>query len=219
MTDNIFLKRTFSEEKTRSEYSKVVRIYNIWSGLFESKAAKNVIELAQIKNGEAVLEAAVGTGILFEKVIGLNENGINEGIDLSPEMLSRAEDRLINRRRSNYHLQVGSVYKLPYEDNKFDLIINNYMFDLLPEEDYPKILAEFSRVLKTSGRVVISTMTFGKKWFNKPWTKIAEWFPKLMTQCRPVNIGDYILKAGFKIEITEQISQNTFPSEIIKAIK
>jgi len=219
MSNNTVLKRSFSEENTRKEYSKVFRFYNIWSILFELKAGKRVIELAQIKNGETVLEAAVGTGIVFEKITGLNKSGMNEGMDISPEMLSLAEKRLESFRQKNYHLQVGSVYKLPFEANTFDLIINNYMFDLLPEEDYPEILNEFSRVLKNNGRAVISTMTFGEKWYNKPWVKIAEWFPSLMTQCRPIHLNDFVLKAGFRVTTLNQVSQNTFPSEIIRAVK
>ena len=213
------MKRTFSEEKTRKAYSRVSYIYNLWSRLFESKTAARVIELAQIKNGDTILEAAVGTGVQFEKITLVNKNGFSEGIDLSPDMLSLAKKRMGNYPQDNYRLQTGSVYDLPFEDGKFNLIINSYMFDLLPEEDYPKILGEFSRVLKKRGRIVISTMTFGMNWYNKPWDKIAKWFPSLMTECRPIHLGGYIMNAGFKIETTEQVSQNTFPSEVIKAVK
>ena len=219
MSGREILKRNFSEEKTKKDYSRISSIYNLWSRLFESKTAERVFELAQIKNGETILEAAAGTGILFEKITGSNKNGLTEGIDLSPEMLSHAKKRIKNFPQSSYRLQAGSVYNLPYDSGRFDLIVNNYMFDLLPEEDFPMILGEFSRVLKKGGRIVISTMTFGLKWYNKPWVKIAGWFPSLMTECRPIHLGDYISKAGFNIETAEQISQNSFPSEIIKAIK
>jgi ubiquinone/menaquinone biosynthesis C-methylase UbiE len=219
MSDREIFKRDYSEQKTKKAYSRVSYIYNLWSRLFESKTAARVIEIAQFKNGDSILEAAVGTGVQFEKITLVNKNGFTEGIDLSPDMLSFAKKRIENYPKDNYRLQTGSVYDLPYENGKFDLIINSYMFDLLPEEDYPKILGEFSRVLKKGGRVVISTMTFGKNWYNKPWDKIAEWFPSLMTDCRPIHLGKYIEDAGFEIKTTEQLSQNSFPSEIIKAVK
>ena len=219
MSNGIILKRNYSEENTRKAYSRVSNIYNLWSKMFESSTAERVIELAQIKNRDSILEAAVGTGVQFEKIALVNTNGFTEGIDLSPDMLSLAKKRMENYPQDNYRLQIGSVYDLPFEDGKFDLIINSYMFDLLPEEDYPKILCEFSRVLKKGGRIVISTMTFGKRWYNKPWVKISKWFPSLMTECRPIHLGEYIMNAGFEIETTEQVSQNSFPSEVIKAIK
>ena len=43
--------------------------------------------------------------------------------------------------------------------------------------------------------------------------------PDLLTGCRPVSFKENLLKAGFKIEKSIEISQNTFPSEVIKAIK
>jgi hypothetical protein len=40
-----------------------------------------------------------------------------------------------------------------------------------------------------------------------------------LTGCRPVSIKENMEKTGFLIENDEQISQNTFPSEIIKGRK
>jgi len=45
--------------------------------------------------------------------------------------------------------------------------------------------------------------------------KISE----LLTGCRPVSFKENLIKAGFRIEKKLEISQNTFPSEIIKARK
>ena len=76
-------------------------------------------------------------------------------------MLERAVKRLKDHNNQNYNLQTGNVYQLPFDDDTFDLFINNFMFDLLPEADFNLILSEIKRVLKPSGRVVISTMAFG----------------------------------------------------------
>ncbi len=93
------------------------------------------------------------------------------------------------------------------------------MIDLLPEKDFEKILSEFYRVIKPSGRAVISTMAFGQKWYNKFWYWIARKLPDLLTGCRPVSIVHNLKEVGFIIEKTEQISQNTFPAEVIGARK
>ncbi len=74
------------------------------------------------------------------------------GIDISPSMLSHAEMHLRNFDRKCFELRIGNAYQLPFEENMFDLIINNFMFDLLPESDFVAILSEFNRVLKSSGR-------------------------------------------------------------------
>jgi len=161
------LRRTFKTKSVQKSYSKVAWKYNLWSRLTESKAAEKVFELAEIQNGENILEVAVGTGIVFEEVSKRNPNGKNIGIDLSPGMLARA----IKRSEHSYqnYLNYGNAFSLPFKHNQFDLVINNYMFDLLPEEKFEAILLEFKRVLKNPGRVVITNMVYGKYWFNKFW--------------------------------------------------
>ena len=89
------------------------------------------------------------------------------------------------------------------------------MIEQLTEKDFEKILSEFYRVIKPSGRAVISTMAFGQKWYNKFWHWIARKLPDLLTGCRPVSIVHNLKEVGFIIEKTEQISQNTFPAEVI----
>lgn len=212
------LSRYLSKEKTRKDYSKVAWFYDLWGLLTESKANKKLIELAQIKDGENILEVAVGTGKIFTKIVMNNQSGKNEGIDLSPSMLAYAAKKLEKFDKKSFNLQVGDAYEIPFNDNTFDLLINNYMLDLLPEKDFIKILNEFKRVLKPNGRIVISTMSFGVKWRNKFWHWLAKYFPNVLTGCRPISIHNYLEKTGFANIKTEQISQNTFPSEIIYAI-
>jgi len=218
MEENI-LNRKFSENEVKDSYSKVAWFYDFWSYLTESKAAKKVIEIAKIKDGESILEVAVGTGLVFKEIVRRNSNGINKGSEISPSMLSRANKRMSKLNNSNYTLEIGNAYRLPFEDNSFDLVVNNFMIDLLPEEDFETILSEFYRVLKPSGRAVISTMAFGQKWYNKFWHWIARKLPDLLTGCRPVSIAHYLTEVGFIIEKIEQVSQNTFPAEVIGAIK
>ncbi len=55
--------------------------------------------------------------------------------------------------------------------------------------------------------------------FNKFWLWVAQKIPYLLTGCRPVSFKENLIKAGFTIEKSVEISQNTFPSEVIKAKK
>ncbi len=214
-----FLNREFSEDEVRDNYTKVAWFYDLWSLLTESKAAKKVIEIADIKNGESILEVAVGTGLVFKEILKRNPDGINKGIDISKSMLSRAKKRMSKLIGNNYKLEIGNAYNIPFDDNSFDLVINNFMIDLIPEKDFRKILSEFYRVIKPSGRAVVSTMAFGQKRYNKVWHLIARKFPVLLTGCRPVSIVNNLQEVGFIIEKTEQISQNTFPAEVIGVLK
>jgi len=193
------------------------RYYDFWGSLTEQKATDRALDLADIKNGESILEVAVGTGRVFERIVFLNERGRTEGIDISPEMLARAEKRL-KKHIVNYLLQVGDAYSLPFPDETFDLVISNYLFDLLPEQDFPRVLGEFKRVQKPGGRVMITTMTPGKRWYNRIWDRLAN-NTDILAGCRPISLEEDIRLAGFTNIHAEYVSQLTFPSLVIRAEK
>lgn len=64
-------------------YNKIAPVYDIWAKLTESKARNRALELAQIQDGQNILEVAVGTGLAFYEIVLRNEHGINIGVDLS----------------------------------------------------------------------------------------------------------------------------------------
>ena len=136
------LERKLDNSKTRESYKKVVWFYNFWSWLTESKAAKNVISLAEIEDGKRILEIACGTGLVFEQIVRRNPNGENIGIDLSPHMLNKARKQL-KQSTNNFELREGDVLNLDVDDHSFDLVINNFMVDLMPSETFDKIAQEF----------------------------------------------------------------------------
>jgi len=213
-----FIKVQASKDDVRRLYARLSHLYDSWGFLMESKAVGRAIEIANIRDGENILEVAVGTGTLFKRIVALNHRGKNEGIDLSPDMLSRAKKRL-GKRFTNYSLQVGDAYSLPHPDDTFDLLLNNYMFDLLPEEDFGQVLLEFRRVLSHKGRMVITSMTFGQRWYSRIWDWLVHRNPSLLAGCRPVSLEEDMLHTGFQNIHAEYISQLTFPSMVIYAEK
>lgn len=213
------LERELNKEKTKDSYRKVAWFYNFWSRLTESKAAIMVLKLADIKDGQKILEVACGTGLVFKRIVSQNPNGQNIGIDLSPEMLRRSKKALQKSKSTNFELKEGDVLNLDFPDNSFDILVNNFMVDLMPEESFDKIASEFYRVLNPDGIAVISNFSFGKKRINKFWLMVAKKAPGLLTGCRPVTFKDNLIGAGFIIEKDLELSQNTWPSEVIKARK
>lgn len=207
------------KEQVRAVYRKIAARYDTWSRLTESKARRRCLELANIKDGEAVLEVAVGTGILFEQVLKANPTGRNEGIDLTEEMLAQAKIRAEKSGASNFNLKVGDAYHLEYPDSSFDIVLNNYMFDLIPEKDFLRIVTEFKRVLRPGGRIVMANMTAGTRWFNAIWDWLYKLHPALVGGCRAIELSPHLQRAGFENIRREHISQATFPSEVIYALK
>ncbi|MBK5212255.1 MAG: methyltransferase domain-containing protein [Flavobacteriaceae bacterium] len=211
--------RNLNIEQTKKNYKQVAWFYNIWSWLTESKAAKKVIELADIRNGEHIIEIACGTGIVFKEIVKRNPDGQNLGIDLSTDMLAKAFKLLAKEDSKSYELHQGDIFNLQIGNKSYDKLVNNFMIDLMPEDTFDTILSEFYRILKPNGVAVISTFSNGQRKVNKFWVWIAKHFPKLLTNCRPVEIKSNLKKIGFKIEKEFEISQNTFPSKVYKLRK
>ena len=198
-------------------YRRIAPSYDLWAWLTEKKARDLCLELADIRNGEAVLEVAVGTGLAFERILKSNPSGRNEGIDLTDAMLIRAERRAAKLSLHNYRLGIGDAYELEFPDDSFDVLINNYMFDLVPQQDFLTVLEEFKRVLRPGGRLAMVNMSQGERWYNGIWERIYGINPALLGGCRGVTLLPQLRECGFTEIRREYISQLTFPSEVVIA--
>jgi ubiquinone/menaquinone biosynthesis C-methylase UbiE len=196
-------------------YREMSPVYDFWGKIAESTAHRRCLKLAAIRNGETVLEVAVGTGTLFEKILKLNPDGWSEGIDITPEMLSRAQEKAKRTGITNYRLNVSDAYAMDFPGDTFDVLIANYLFDMLPEGDFETVLKEFMRALRPGGRSVIISMTIGLHWYNNWGEFIYRINPVWFGGCRGVLLLPYLETAGFVNTKREYISQLTFPSEIV----
>jgi ubiquinone/menaquinone biosynthesis C-methylase UbiE len=197
-------------------YNGIAGIYDLWGALTEKRARTRAITLANIQDGENILDVASGTGLILADIVRHNPNGFTAGIDISEGMLQKARGKFQDSP-ARIEIKLGSAFEIPYPAAKFDLLINGYMFDLMPYEDMPKILAEFRRVLKPDGRLALVNMTTGEK----PGSQIYQWIydrsPEFMGGCRGVRLCDLLTQTGFKVVTREYHQQFFFPSEVILA--
>ena len=207
------------ESEVVPTYSRLASRYDSWAALSESRARRRCLELAAIQNGETILEVAAGTGLLFVELLKLNPDGVTEGVDLTEAMLMKARRKAARLGAGNYCLLVGDARHLDYPAGRFDLLINNYMFDLLPESNFTTILEEFKRVLRPGGRLVLANMTKPEHWYQALWEGLYRWRPSLMGGCRGVQLLPFVESAGFQSVRREVVSQMTFPSEVIYGVK
>lgn len=200
-------------------YDKIAPLYDVWGIMAESRARNRALSLAQIKDGQAILEVAVGTGLAFSEIVKKNPNGTNTGVDLSPGMLEKAQKRVSRLSAANYSLGTGTAFDLRVEDESVDTLVNSYMFDLIPFDDMDRIIKEFRRVLKKEGKLILVNMTQGEGWGSKVYDLIYAMSPELMGGCRGVSLSEKLQANGFKVESREYIQQLLFPSEVILAHK
>jgi ubiquinone/menaquinone biosynthesis C-methylase UbiE len=200
-----------------SVYSQIAPVYDLWGILTETRARKRALALANIRNGETILEVAVGTGLNFRELLKANSQGQTVGIDLTPAMLEKAKRKARKVGHDRYQLVVGDAYNLQFPDHHFDLLMNSYMFDLLPEADFSVVLSEFRRVLKPGGRIVLINMTKGTRFYERFWEMLYHLNPRWLGGCRGVQLTDTLRAVGFSNLHRETLSQLGFPSEIIAA--
>ncbi len=206
-----------SQKKIEAIYNRMSHFYDIWGLQAEGRARNRGIELAQVRDGEKVLEVATGTGLILAEIAPKNPGGFNLGLDISPGMLQKARQKL--EKYPNVELKQAGALEIPSPDSTFDLLINAYMFDLLPHDQMPGVLTEFWRVLKPDGRLVMINMTRGEKPGSQLYQWVYNFAPSIMGGCRGIRLSSLIKKAGFELVTREYHQQLLFPSEVILARK
>lgn len=190
-------------------------MHDLLAHLVERDARNLAIEMANVQNGESILEVAVGTGLSFERLLDANPDGATNGIDATPEMLERAKTRASRHDATSYSLSIGDAYALDFPDNSFDLVVNGYMLDLLPISDFIPVLREFERVVKPSGRIVLHYLTLPTRWYHRLWDGLYSIHPFFLGGCRGISVIDHLALANLKLTRREFVSQMTFPTEIL----
>jgi ubiquinone/menaquinone biosynthesis C-methylase UbiE len=197
-------------------YDGLSRVYDLWSVLTESRARRRALQRAAPRDGDDILEIAVGTGQLFAQLVRSNPHGTTRGIDMSPRMLGRARARVAELAGA-VELQVGDAHALPFADGSFDLVIVSYLFDLLPEASFPAVIAEVRRVLRGHGRLVVVDMTIAERRRDDFYRWVYRLRPSLLGGCRGVRLTTALTAAGLHVSHRDYLSQLGFPSEILTA--
>jgi arsenite methyltransferase len=111
--------------------------------------------IASLKPGEVVLDLGSGGGFdcfLASRQVG--ETGKVIGVDMTPEMISRARGNAAKGAVTNTEFRLGEIEHLPLSDNSVDVIISNCVINLSPDKQ--QVFDEAYRVLKSGGRMAVS---------------------------------------------------------------
>jgi phosphatidylethanolamine/phosphatidyl-N-methylethanolamine N-methyltransferase len=138
------------EAAVRSAYRRWAPVYDHTFGRFTTEGRRHAVEIINQRRGR-VLEVGVGTGLSLPNY-GRHLKIV--GVDLSPEMLDKAREKVAEERLTNvtglHEMDAGA---LTFGNSEFDTVVAMYVITVVPDPE--KVMRELARVTKVGGQVVL----------------------------------------------------------------
>jgi phosphatidylethanolamine/phosphatidyl-N-methylethanolamine N-methyltransferase len=138
------------EDTIKTAYRRWAPVYDHTFGKVAAEGRRHAVEVINRSTGR-VLEVGVGTGLSLPDY---NRNLEIVGIDLSPEMLKKAHEKVREHGLTNvtgiHEMDAGD---LKFEDNSFDTVVAMYVLTVVPDPE--KVMKELARVCKPGGEVML----------------------------------------------------------------
>ena len=168
---------------------------------------------AEMMPGETVLDLGSGAGFdCFLAAREVGPDGTVIGVDMTPEMVSKARENVAKNDADNVEFRLGEISHLPVADATVNVVISNCVVNLAPEKQL--VFDDAFRVLKPGGRVAISDVVQ-----TAPFPDDVKMDPDSLTGCVAgastiENLEAMLDSAGFEaIEIAPKGESTEFISD------
>jgi arsenite methyltransferase len=160
----------------------------------------NPTAFASLRSGEVVVDLGCGGGLdVFLAAAKVGPSGKAIGIDMTPEMIARAEANAAKgsggKPITNVEFHLATIDRLPLPDASADCVISNCVINLAP--DKPAVFREIARVLKPGGRLAVSDLVLKKPLPPEIAEDVAAYVGCI---AGAISVDDYrrgLLEAGF----------------------
>lgn len=129
------------------DYNDIAEDYA--NDFFDDSSDEKYIDIfLQKLDGKQIMDVGCGNGRECKYMV---EKGFHvTGIDLSPEMLKIAKERV-----PHVEFKIMDISNITYPENSFDGIIANSSLFHVPIEELPKVLNSFRKILKQNGKMLL----------------------------------------------------------------
>lgn len=164
----------------RDAYRRWAGVYDAVFGGVSSYGRRRAVAAVNRLPGTRVLEVGVGTGLALPRY--RTEKRV-VGIDLSREMLLKAEERVREERLTHIEgLLEMDAESMAFQDGAFDIAVAMFTASVVP--DAKKLFAEMSRVVKPGGHLLFVNhfaAEGGPRWWVErtmaPLSRVLGWHP------------------------------------------
>ncbi len=159
--------------------------------------ANNPQGFVELKEEEVVLDLGCGAGLdlyFYAKRVG--EKGKVYGLDISEDMVNKAKRNMELVRIKNAEISVGESDNLSFNDNFFDVVASNGIYNLSPDKE--AVMREVYRVLKPGGRTVFCEIVLKEPLSEDERKSYSDWFRCIGGALVENDFIDLMKKAGFK---------------------
>jgi ubiquinone/menaquinone biosynthesis C-methylase UbiE len=213
------LPRTIAE-RTRRVYDRLAAVYPLSTMFFHSRAHRCALEASGIRDGMRVLEVATGSGEMFRRIVRENRSGATVGIDLSPNMAARTQQRIRREFPESATLcQAVDARFMPFSDESFDAVFCCYLLELLSGEDILKALAEIRRVLRKDGKMALVCIGQDTELFNRAYRVAGGIAPAFWGRQVENHVAPLIEASRLHIIRDHHVRQGFYPSRVLVAEK
>lgn len=168
------------EDAVKTAYRRWAPVYDLTFGRVATEARRHVIRELNKRPAGRLLEVGVGTGLALP---GYGRHLEVVGIDLSPEMLAKARQRVSEQHLSNVTgLHEMDAAELDFPDMSFDTTVAMFVMTVVPDPE--KVMHELARVTKPGGQVLLvnhfSQQEGLRGWIERrmaPFAGIIGWRP------------------------------------------
>ena len=129
------------------------------------EAARELIEMMGLADGDRVLDVGTGTGVAAQVAADVGASVV--GIDESSGML-----RVARRERPKIPFVAAQAIDLPFGPGRFDAVLGSFV--LAHFNKVETVLFDIARVLRLGGRIGFTTWADGVDAYQQTWRELVE---------------------------------------------